>query len=888
MILKSDAIINWMELKGTGDLKGRYNKEMEVQVNVIPGGERITKTFKGKPFDKYSDGYVEWGPFRIPRNANADPEDNDGNLMWEFEDHLEAIGMTGWNWAQRHSEYVVFDFDSIINHSEGLNQQDLNKVIDTVEALEYVTVRRSTSGTGYHLEVHLDNVSTDNHTEHAALARAILGKMCSDTGYNFQEAVDCCGGNVWIWHTKQEGTNGFEITKEGNKLYDVPLNWRDHIDVVKGSRKKTRPTFVETDKEEDKLLALLQDKPILKLDAEHLELIAYLETAKSQAWWDADHKMLICHSYDLKNAHRDLGLQGVFETLSKGTDPEQNSFAFPLRNGGWSIRRYTQGIQEHELWTQDGRGWTKCYFNVPPDLESAAKSVGGVEDSKAHFKFREAAIAADAARILGADPNLPPTASTRDSVLYKTKEGKLVFRVERKESDDGSQFKGWNPEAKGKVWERIYNVNADRPVQPEVECHDDMIRHLISSERSVEMGWVINTQDRWVDEAKANCVDLLISQGIPLNKTRVVMGNCVKSPYLLVNKPFEEEYMGDRKWNRHSAQLRYKPREKYTSLSFPTWQKMLDHCGEGLDASIHEHEWCKQAGITSGADYLKCWVASIFQNPKEPLPYLFFHGPENSGKSSFHESIRMLMTEGYVRADHALANDAGYNAELTNAVLCVVEEIHLGMDKRAANRIKDWVTSDRMSIHEKRLTPVMLENCTHWIQCSNDRGSCPVNFGDTRIVFCYVQNLVDMIPRRDLDQRLLKEAPDFITELMNIVIPRPDDRLGLPVIQTQDKEQVSELMESTVARFLRLDTFDAPGYVISLADIYLRYKTVNPEAKETLRMFTSQVPASKYIKGRVTGGYGLGAPGVWSYGNVSLSEPEEDRRVLVLDGEQLV
>ena len=48
------------------------------------------------------------------------------------------------------------------------------------------------------------------------------------------------------------------------------------------------------------------------------------------------------------------------------------------------------------------------------------------------------------------------------------------------------------------------------------------------------------------------------------------------------------------------------------------------------------------------------------------------------------------MTRGYKRADVALQSSSAFNGELEGAILCVIEEIDMGRDQQAYNRMKDW------------------------------------------------------------------------------------------------------------------------------------------------------------------------------------------------------
>jgi hypothetical protein len=125
---------------------------------------------------------------------------------------------------------------------------ELEKVKQAACALPYVEVRRSTGGGGIHLYCYLDDagVPTANHTEHAALARCILGMMSAECGFDFASQIDACGHVMWIWHRKMTAENhGLEIIKPVTQVLseaDLPANWRDHIDVVTRKRSKVRIT----------------------------------------------------------------------------------------------------------------------------------------------------------------------------------------------------------------------------------------------------------------------------------------------------------------------------------------------------------------------------------------------------------------------------------------------------------------------------------------------------------------------------------------------------------------------------------------------------------------------------------------------------------------------
>jgi hypothetical protein len=380
---------------------------LETQVNVAAGN--------GEPVDGkrgvYTDGVRNWHNLRIPKNANAEPTFNDYELTYPLDWHAEGIGSTGWDWVNRCSRWVGFDFDAITGHAKGvgISDTDLAKVTEAAQALPYVEVRRSTGGKGIHLYCWLDGIPTENHTVHAGLARAILGMMSSEVNFDFASQIDACGQILWLWHRKMTQDNqGLSLIKPATKILaasDLPGNWRDHIEVVTRKRSKVRVQGVT---EDDPFEVLASARRIIPLDDQHKATIQALTESGYSSLWIADHHLLQTHTCALQEVHSSLGLIGTYKTNSQGKDKgTPNCFLFPLPNGGWKVYRFSQGINEAETWTQDGNGWTTCYFNRLPDFETACKVCGGIKDpEKSEYVFDTSAAAIKAASILGQEINL--------------------------------------------------------------------------------------------------------------------------------------------------------------------------------------------------------------------------------------------------------------------------------------------------------------------------------------------------------------------------------------------------------------------------------------------------------------------------------------------------
>jgi hypothetical protein len=825
-----DAIKTFLTGNTLADLAGLYNAGMECQVNVAQdGGERIDGEFMGRRWHGWTDGLTTWKSFRIPYKANTDPEyDLSRAMKFDLAAHVEAIGMTGWDWQQRVSHWFAFDFDALVGHSDkhnrALTHDQLLEVQEAAHKIPWVEIRKSTSGKGLHLYVYVDNVKTANHNEHAALARSVLGEMAAIVNYDFHSQVDICGGNMWVWHRKMRGTEGLTVIKKAEGTAPVPPHWRDHIKVVTGVRRKTLPTQIEEHGREDLFEEMCGQRPHVPLDSEHKKLLDYLRSIEAFAWWDKDNHMLVTHTYWLKKAHTELDLQGIFETATEATNiNEQNCFAFPHRRGAWTVRRYTPGVREHPSWEQDGAGWTRCYLNHEPNLDTTARTHGGLEDPTGGFVFLEGEVAETAARELGASVEIGVPLRGRETKLKSHKDGRLLVEVERKPTDRGDTMPGWL--AKPKKWVKLFQTQAATTKEPETANFDDMLRHLITPDGE-DCGWYVKSTGIWAHEPVTHVKAALTAQGLKSNDIQVTMGSNVMRPWSLVNRPFEPEYPGGREWNRHAAKFRFTPTPDIDSLSYPTWLKILNHTGAGLNEAIKNNSWAKANGVLTGAEYLKCWIASCFQEPSEPVPYLFFWSKEQAtGKSIFHEALSLLITRGYQRADLALTSTSGFNGELEGAIFCIVEEVDLAKERTAYNRIKDWVTSPQLNVRHMYRKPYHIVNTTHWIQCANDHRACPVFPGDTRVTMAHVPILdpLDMIPKKKLIPLLEKEAPDFLAAVLRLELPEPGDRLNIPVIETEDKRVTALLKQSAFDTFLSENCKNAEGYTIKFGTFYDKF-----------------------------------------------------------------
>lgn len=801
----TSAIRDFLATRVPSDLLQRVSLPgLECQVNVSQGeGERTEKR------GTFSDGIETWWNLRIPKGADSEPTWTDYELRWPLVKHAEAVGFTGWDWENRLTRWVGFDFDALTGHAAGVgvSDDDLDRVRVAVEGVPWVEVRRSKSGQGLHLYVDVEPVATKNHTEHAALARCILGILSQQAEFDFASQVDQCGAVLWVWH-KLAQTGGFDLVKAATEpLRSVPANWRDHVPVIRRKRNKVQVGGALTDSVEK----LAATQSAVSLTEEHKQVIEALLATGYSTVWVQDHGLLQTHTKALELVHKELGLRGVYSTNSPGSDQTSfNCFCFPQDNG-WKVYRFGQGISEAATWQQDGNGWTTCRYNVDPTLNEAAAANGGATASDGSFHFETAEEACATIRLLGQSLDLPAKFQSRTATVRPLKDGRLNIVLRKEHNEANAPDKTWAPK-RGGWWEKVLNFTPEKP-RIQVLDQDDYLRYLHSAADSKPIGWTFRGPDQeWVPISHENVKLVLSARQFSDAEIKQVMGASVERPWRQVCLPFQGEYPGGRLWNLNAPQLAYVAEEG----DHPYWDAVLAHCFNSLELNS---EWSIKNGVRTGRDYAVAWLSCLLRDPFSPLPYLFFFGPENSGKSTFHEAVSLLMTRGVMLADNAINGRSGFNGELAEAILCVIEEKNLkGED--AYSRIKEYVTGKTISIHAKGRTPYVRPNMTHWCQFANSESHCPVFPGDSRIVVLKVDKPTQEMPKEVLLDQLRTEAPAFLYTLLNSPLPTVEGRLRLPAIGTVAKSILEGHNKTALELFIEEKCLKIDGATVTFAQFY--------------------------------------------------------------------
>ena len=851
----SEALSDFVTLCKTGDAQygilphndpsmlDRWSIALETQVKVHGGipveGLRSTYSDPQNPEHR-------WWDIRIPKNAKTEPEFEDRMLPWPPVLHTQALGWTGWDWKNRVSKFVGFDFDSISGHAIGVGVSDekLAEIRQVACSLPWVETRRSTGGAGLHLYVHIDDIPTANHTEHAALGRCILGMMSSETGFDFAAQIDVCGGNMWFWHLKSTPQNqGLSLINPHKCVLgeiDLPTNWRDHIDVVRRKRSKVQVQGAGNGFEK-----LASAQQAAELDEQHKQILEDLRNLPYTCEWVPDHNCCRIHTCALRDLHAAGSIRGLFQTNSGGTDPSTaNGFMFPIPNGGWNVYRFSQGIAEAPTWHQDGSNWTNCQFNVDADLRTAAKAFGGkLDGEKNGYVFTSAKDAAEAVKALGGSLNLPTEMENQEAFVKVGKTGHVTVEMAKKDGDNGD-MSDWI--AKKSKWLFTTNISPKTEIAISNNEIDNLVRNVMTPQHQ-EAGWLARGADgHWKWKAKDTIKQMMMDNGYKKVELDYVFGRAANNDWTLVNLPFQPEYPGQRRINWGAPQYAFPPSES-DEPRHPTWDKILTHCFQDLDAVLAENEWAKHNNILTGRDYGLLWIACLLRDPYQPLPYLFLFGDQNCGKSILHESISMLMTSGCVAADKAFKSNNDFNGELANAILAYIEEVDLSNNPAAYNRLKSWVTSIMISIRKMRMDAYDQLNTLHFIQCANKRENCPIFPGDTRIVMLFVPDLKpgEEIPKMVLQTKLAQEAPDLMRTIFDLNLPSVTGRLRIPVIETVSKQLAENDSRTLLEEFLNECCVYDSGSSLLYKDVYDRFISWAPDAEVsewTKKRFTKQLP----------------------------------------------
>ncbi|MEZ6101180.1 MAG: DUF5906 domain-containing protein [Pirellulaceae bacterium] len=471
--------------------------------------------------------------------------------------------------------------------------------------------------------------------------------------------------------------------------------------------------------------------------------------------------------------------------LSQADDDEQ--IVLTLRAEG-IICAYREAKQDYEHWTTVDK-YLATSLNVAPSLNHAAEKYGAVRKrgKSPTWEFTDAAHANQVCMALGI--TLLDTPNDRKIILDESQRAYWAT-CERLPTDKNEDWASWSMPRQHQLWERrLGRVSTQRMPHADVDLY-----RCLQTPKGHSAGWAAYTPHGWLIKNASSIKMMMQADKHTKSDAEAIMGSHERRPWTIINTPFAPEYGPNRQWNREPIRYAVEP----TPGPHPTWDMFHIHIAKQIDGDA------RAAGYESGLHYIRCWLAASLQRPECHTPYLHIFGPQNTGKSLFHESLKHLVTAGVNVCDRALAHD--FNAELEHTLFAVVEERDLSTIRGVGEKIKYLVTSDTLSIRRMRTDTYVCTNYCHWIQTSNDPFSLRVESGDTRVTCIPVLSFEGPeIPKDEMNARLKSEASHILYTLLNMDIPVPkcNGRLAVAPLYSSDKTQIQSVDECPLLSFIK-------------------------------------------------------------------------------------
>lgn len=837
----------------------RWSKELESQYLVHPGSNEVEEGS-----NCWTDGKETWSNHRWPYQAGSTPNYKDKPLKFSPGAHLSRVGSTWWNWVTKRSVAVAFDIDMEGDgHAATTNtvtETELEGVVERLKALPYVTIVRSTGGKGVHVYVFFDcadQPKAENHNEHTQVALATLQKMSKDADYDFGQHMDVKGVILWIWaDTSDENHPGFSLIQEQTNC------------LTSGDIEDYRCTLLASPNRSVKHLGFDDEgQPVesegeaggykvFPLEEEHKTILKELEKLDYDFIWNKEFNMAHTNTRALREHFQSRAkagnpLKGMFESTSSGHVKKPNCYITPRPGGVFQVKRFGNGIAEHATWeTKDQDTW--CFYNQGAPISATLKRFSKYDGKVYLFQPEELKAALEA---LGHTVGELLNGVQSAIEVRRTKDG--TFRAKFKAP---GSFPGWD-HVDGWQHKTLSLVESDEVHQTTLLEDIDNIARFIVTPQFEPYGWALKTSLGWISHKSYECIGPKINVMFT-KEAGFVKSLMIENPWVMCAEPFGPEYPSPKEdamhvtrlWNHGAPQFAIAPADQ--PGEHPHWDMIYDHLGSSLDHVAQNTEWCQRWGITSGADYLRYWLAALMQDPFQPLPYLFFYGPQNSGKSMFHESAAMLLSTGSVESvSGALTNGQGFNYEISKSVIGFIEEKDLSSVQQGAySRMKEWVTARHLTITKKGETPYSQPNFLHMMQMANSPTHCEMEDGDTRIVALAVSILKNLIPKALMEKRLRAEAPAFLRTLLTINIPESHDRLRVPMLASQDKADLESMSQKPWEAFAEEVLIRCPGAVVKFSDFYSKYQqhctlsnTPHEKSKALLQLLRNR--GDKYVVG---------------------------------------
>ena len=138
--------------------------------------------------------------------------------------------------------------------------------------------------------------------------------------------------------------------------------------------------------------------------------------------------------------------------------------------------------------------------------------------------------------------------------------------------------------------------------------------------------------------------------------------------------------------------------------------------------------------------YVRKWLASVFQRPDKVHTALVLCGSQGVGKNSFVDPLGVLLGQHYAPLGNVSELISNFNFHLKNAVLIHANEAFWGGAKKEIGMLKAMITEETCLIEAKGKDRVLVKNYKHVIMSSNEDWPVSLDPDDRRF---FVVNVAD-------------------------------------------------------------------------------------------------------------------------------------------------
>lgn len=150
---------------------------------------------------------------------------------------------------------------------------------------------------------------------------------------------------------------------------------------------------------------------------------------------------------------------------------------------------------------------------------------------------------------------------------------------------------------------------------------------------------------------------------------------------------------------------------------------------------------------------LLSWLASMVQNPGKKFQYaLVIQGTEGNGKTLLLKCLEYAVGRDSTHLPNPEDLNEKFNAYIEGNLLIGVEEIHMEGRRDMLDRLKKYVTNDRIEIRGMRADKRMTDNLTNWVFLTNYQDAVVKSKNDRRYsIFFTAQQEKSHLKRDGMD-----------------------------------------------------------------------------------------------------------------------------------------